>query len=104
MRRLLIVTAAFALVAAAFPTTTIPLPYDFAPEGVAVGEGTTFYAGSLNGGTIVSGKLASGDYTVLVDSPATDVTVGLATDNDRRTPLRGGRAVRHGRRLRQRHR
>ena len=90
MRRLLIVAAALALMAAAFPTTTIPLPYDFAPEGIAVGEGTTFYAGSLNGGTIVSGKLASGDYSVLVDDPATDVTVGLAVDDSRRLLFAAG--------------
>lgn len=82
MRRFLLLGAALALVAASFPTT-ISLPYDFAPEGVAVGEGNTFYAGSLNGGTIVSGSLATGAYDVLVDEPATDLTVGLAVDDSR---------------------
>ena len=32
--------------ARAFPDL-IPLPADFGPEGIAVGNGTTFYAGSL---------------------------------------------------------
>ena len=52
MRRILLLTAALAIVAvpaafakAAFPDT-IALPNGWQPEGIAIGNGTTFYVGS----------------------------------------------------------
>ena len=47
----------------------IPLPADFGPEGIAVGNGTTFYAGSLAASTrgqILVGDLRTGELTTLV--------------------------------------
>ena len=47
----------------------IPLPADFGPEGIAVGNGTTFYAGSLAAATrgqILVGDLRTGEVTTLV--------------------------------------
>jgi sugar lactone lactonase YvrE len=54
--------------AAAFPDL-IPLPADFGPEGIAVGNGTTFYVGSLTPptlGQILVGDLRSGAISELV--------------------------------------
>jgi sugar lactone lactonase YvrE len=47
----------------------IPLPADFGPEGIAVGNGTTFYAGSLAASTrgqILVGDLRTGEVATLV--------------------------------------
>lgn len=47
----------------------IPLPADFGPEGIAVGNGTTFYAGSLAASTrgqILVGDLPTGEVATLV--------------------------------------
>ncbi|MPY79782.1 MAG: hypothetical protein GEV04_15195 [Actinophytocola sp.] len=51
-----------------FPDS-IPLPDDFQPEGIAVGTGSTFYAGSLNDGDIYRGDLRSGAGAVFIDEP-----------------------------------
>ena len=47
--------------------STIPLPVDFQPEGIAVGEGNTFYVGSLIDGDIYRGDLRSGEGALFVD-------------------------------------
>jgi sugar lactone lactonase YvrE len=47
----------------------IPLPADFGPEGIAVGNGSTFYAGSLATATlgqILVGDLRTGDVSILM--------------------------------------
>jgi hypothetical protein len=52
----------------AFPDL-IPLPADFGPEGITVGRGTTFYAGSLAAATrgqILVGDLRTGELATLV--------------------------------------
>ncbi|WP_107773675.1 hypothetical protein [Nocardioides sediminis] len=64
--------------------SSIPLPDDFQPEGIAVGEGNTFYVGSLIDGDIYRGDLRSGDGAVWVDNDADDERVAL-----------GMRVVRH---------
>ena len=57
----------------------IPLPADFGPEGIAVGNGTTFYAGSLAAATrgqILVGDLRTGETATLVPAdgvPATGI-------------------------------
>ena len=57
-----------ALPAGAAPRpSSIPIPVDFQPEGIAVGEGNTFYVGSLRDGDIYRGDLRSGDGEILVD-------------------------------------
>ena len=63
MRRLLLLALAAALVAPAalakgvFPAT-IPLPDGFQPEGIAIGDGTTFYVGSIPTGAIYAATCA----------------------------------------------
>jgi hypothetical protein len=65
--------------AAPFPDS-VPLPVDFAPEGIALGAGSTFYAGSLTTGDVYRGDLRSGAGGVFVDAPAGRAAVGLKAD------------------------
>jgi sugar lactone lactonase YvrE len=58
---------------------SIPLPVDFGAEGVAVGTGHTFYAGSLYTGEIVSGDLRTGAVEHFADGAGT-AAVGLKVD------------------------
>jgi sugar lactone lactonase YvrE len=51
--------------AASFPDR-VPLPAGFAPEGIAVGRGHTFYTGSLAGAGIWRGDLRTGEGATLV--------------------------------------
>jgi sugar lactone lactonase YvrE len=64
----LILLASAGTSARSFPDL-IPLPADFGPEGIAVGNGTTFYAGSLAASTrgqILVGDLRTGEVATLV--------------------------------------
>jgi hypothetical protein len=65
-----------------FPDS-VPLPDDFAPEGIAVGTGSTFYAGSLVDGDIYRGDLRSGNGAVFVEAPPGRVAAGLKVDEPR---------------------
>jgi hypothetical protein len=56
----------------------IALPLGFAPEGIAVGRGSTFYAGSLSGGGIVTGDLRTGELRPL--APSNTPIAGLEVD------------------------
>ncbi|MEZ4771281.1 MAG: hypothetical protein R2844_23040 [Caldilineales bacterium] len=73
-----------ALPAAAAPGDTfpdiIPLPDGWQPEGIAIGNGTTFYAGSLADGAIYSGDLRTGEGDVLVAGQAGGLTAGMFVD------------------------
>ncbi len=80
--------------AAPFPGS-VPLPVDFAPEGIAVGTGSTFYVGSLSDGDIYRGDLRSGNGAVFVDAPAGRQAAGLKVDEPRhRLFVAGGAAGR----------
>lgn len=75
---------AFALAAPAaaqgpFPTS-IPLPNGFAPEGIAAGPGTTFYAGSLAGQGIFRFDARTGRGETVVEGIAGQPFVGLKYD------------------------
>ena len=66
----------------AFPNL-IPLPADFGPEGIAVGRGSTFYAGSLAAttrGQILVGDLRTGEIATLVPPDGVPAT-GLKHDS-----------------------
>jgi hypothetical protein len=78
--------------AAATPRpASVPLPVDFQPEGIAVGDGNTFYVGSLRTGDIYRGDLRSGAGAVFVDAPAGRVAVGMRVDRARdRLVVAGG--------------
>ena len=62
-----------------FPDS-VPLPVDFAPEGIAVGTGSTFYVGSLTKGDIYRGDLRSGAGSVFIQAPSGRSAVGLKVD------------------------
>jgi hypothetical protein len=75
-------TPAAASRSSAFPDV-IALPDGFSPEGIAVGYGSTVYAGSLVDGAIWKGNLRSGSGEVWVDGTDGRIAVGL--DFDRRS-------------------
>jgi sugar lactone lactonase YvrE len=60
------------------------LPVDFAPEGIAVGAGSTFYAGSLTTGDIYRGDLRSGAGGVFIQAPPGRAAAGLKADDAHR--------------------
>jgi sugar lactone lactonase YvrE len=60
--------------------STIDLPAGFAGEGVAVGRGQTFYAGSLVDGRIARGDLRRGTAVPWVTDPVLAPAVGLDAD------------------------
>ena len=77
----LLATGSLAIVeasAAPFPDS-VPLPNDFAPEGVDT-AGSTFYVGSLTSGDIYSGNLRTGEGDIFIDAPAGRAAVGLKAD------------------------
>jgi Gluconolactonase len=58
----------------------IPLPNGFQPEGIASGNGTTFYVGSIPTGAIYRGDLRTGEGDVLVPAQAGRRATGLKYD------------------------
>lgn len=87
MRTLRLLTLAFgfalalALPAAAGPFPgVISLPNGFRPEGISIGNGGTFYVGSLADGAVYRGNLRTGAGAVLVPPQSGRVSVGLEFD------------------------
>lgn len=64
---------------AAFPDR-IELPDGWQPEGIAIGHGTTFYAGSRATGAVWKGDLRTGEGAVLVPAQHGRQATGLTTD------------------------
>ena len=69
----------------AAPAQTFPdviaLPNGFQPEGIASGNGTTFYVGSIPTGAIYRGDLRTGAGAVLVPAQAGRSATGLKYDS-----------------------
>ena len=93
----LLAAAAGALAATAASTAadrpfpeTIALPNGFAPEGIAVGRGDTFYVGSIPTGAIYSGNLRTGEGSVLVPAAPGRQAIGLDVDARNRLFVAGG--------------
>lgn len=74
--------------------SSIPLPVDFQPEGIAIGAGNTFYVGSLRDGDIYRGDLRSGEGTRWVDV-SDRVAVGMRVDEARHWLVVAGGATGH---------
>lgn len=68
-----------ALAAKPFPEV-IPLPNGFQPEGIAIGHGTTFFAGSIPTGAIFRGDVRTGDGGILVPMQSGRAAIGMALD------------------------
>ena len=66
--------------AQAFPDV-IALPNGFRPEGIASGNGTTFYVGSISTGAVYRGDLQTGEGAVLVPAQAGRSSIGLKYDS-----------------------
>ncbi len=58
----------------------ISLPNGWQPEGIASGNGRSFYVGSLAGGGIYAGDFGTGEGSILVPSQAGLMTMGLCVD------------------------
>jgi hypothetical protein len=90
MRRIILLTvAAFALAASAalaqhaFPTK-IALPNAFAPEGLEIGKGNTFYVGSVGTGAVYVGDLRTGEGRILVEgAPNVRSATGIELEGNR---------------------
>lgn len=88
MRRIVLLLLAIAVIAPAalarstFPDV-IPLPNGFNPEGIAVGNGDTFYVGSIPTGAVVQGSLRTGEVTPLVPGAPGRAATGLKHDHGR---------------------
>jgi len=78
-----------ALADSAFPRI-INLPDDFQPEGIAVGRGTNFYAGSLANGSIYRGDLCTGAGFILVTPASGRAIAGLYVDKKSNTLFAAG--------------
>jgi sugar lactone lactonase YvrE len=63
-----------------FPET-IPLPTGWQPEGITVGEGTTFYVGSIPTGGIFRGDLSTGTGAVFIPGAPGRAATGLEYDS-----------------------
>jgi hypothetical protein len=67
--------------------STIDLPANFAGEGVDVGRGSTFYAGSLTDGRIARGNLRRGTSEVWVSETESVLAPAVGLDADLRHGL-----------------
>jgi sugar lactone lactonase YvrE len=76
------VVSSTALAQKAFPET-IQLPNGWQPEGIAIGNGTTFYVGSIPTGAVYRGDLRTGRGAPLVQEAPGRAAVGLAFDRGR---------------------
>jgi sugar lactone lactonase YvrE len=56
---------------------TIPLPTGFQPEGIDVGNGHTFYVGSIPTGAVYRGDLRTGEGRILVPAQTGRAAIGL---------------------------
>ena len=74
--------------AASFPDN-LPLPNGFRPEGIVIGEGTTFYVGSTSTGDLWRGDLETGEGERL-EVPDDRAAIGLAIDDMERVFVAGG--------------
>ena len=78
---ILVATLPLAASGPAFPPL-IALPEGFAPEGIATGRGSSFYAGDLYTGRLLRGDYRSGAVEELAASPAPGAqAVGLEVDS-----------------------
>jgi sugar lactone lactonase YvrE len=67
----------------------IPLPTGFQPEGIDIGNGHTFYVGSIPTGAVYRGDLRTGTGAVLVPAQAGRAAIGLDF-SDKRLFVAGG--------------
>src|SRR5512134_2085670 len=84
-----VVVVASAALAASFPAT-IPLPNGWQPEGITIGDGTTFYVGSIPTGAVYRGDLRTGKGATLVAGAPGRAAIGVEHDRGRLFVAGGG--------------
>jgi sugar lactone lactonase YvrE len=84
-----VATASAALAKTAFPEV-IALPNGWQPEGIAVGNGTTFYVGSIPTGAVYRGDLRTGQGSTLVQGASGRAAIGVEHDRGRLFVAGGG--------------
>src|SRR6266498_5427253 len=67
----------------------IQLPRGFQPEGIEVGNGTTFYVGSVANGAVYRGDLRTGTGAILVPGESGKSATGIELDNRNRLFVAG---------------
>lgn len=77
-----VVAASTASATTTFPNT-IPLPNGWQPEGITIGNGATFYVGSIPTGAIYRGDLRTGQGSVLVPGAEGRSAIGIEYDHGR---------------------
>jgi sugar lactone lactonase YvrE len=77
---LLLIVLSVTMIAAQTLPDEIELPNGFRPEGIAVGEGSTFYVGSIPTGAVYRGDLQTGQGAILVPGQAGRAAIGLKYD------------------------
>src|SRR5438132_940095 len=60
--------------------TVIPLPGAVSAEGIAAGEGSTFYASDIFAGDIYRGDVTTGTASLFIDAPAGRQAAGMIVD------------------------
>jgi sugar lactone lactonase YvrE len=70
-----------ALAKSSFPET-IQLPNGWQPEGIAIGSGTTFYAGSRATGAVYTGDLRTGLGKVLIQGASGRAATGMKVSHN----------------------
>ena len=78
---LLVFALSMSLIAAATFPPVAPLPNGFQPEGIAAGNGTTFFVGSIPTGAVFRGDLLTGQGSVLVPPQADRSSIGMKFDS-----------------------
>ena len=77
-----LVSAALAGAKSTFPNV-IALPNGWQPEGISVGNGTTFYVGSIPTGAVYRGDLRTGKGATLVQGASGRAAIGIEHDRGR---------------------
>jgi hypothetical protein len=75
---------------------TIVLPGASSAEGIATGDGSTFYAGELFSGDIFRGDLRTGQVARWIDAPAGRMATGIRVDEVDGLLFVAGAATGHG--------
>jgi hypothetical protein len=68
----------------------IQLPDGFQPEGIAIGNGSTFYVGAIQTGAIYRGDLRTGEGAVITPPSDGSASIGIAIDHHGRLFVAGG--------------
>lgn len=81
LNSILLSLCVLALISATSFPEKIALPNGFQPEGIAAGDGTTFYVGSIPTGAVYRGDVKTGTGAILVPPQAGHMSIGMKFDS-----------------------